>query len=360
MNFIKNSKGITLIALVITIIVLLILAGVSLNLVMGNQGILQQATKAVDKNKAGSIQEEIQLAIAEKTIEYYKNYSEISKTYNTESDYIKEELKGGITTSSGATIKADSAGNLTYTDSNGGTTTGNVDFATGNVTIAGTTTGGNDSTKDTLSSLGISNSNIGDYIDLGNNIVGTTATTDDWRILYVEGTNVYAILADYLPNASIPAGDNITKSGYSVWSTTDRTALLDNYILDISKWSSLANGISGATVAGGATGELLINSYNTKRKSNLIYNDTDEEVMLDNTETLYVPHTEEITEDGQSTSGYWLASPNGDEYDFWRVNCDGSVSTGGYGGVCDGLRPVVRLNSEILASKTGDVWKVVK
>ena len=34
---VRNSKGITLIALVITIIVLLILAGVSLSLVMGNE-----------------------------------------------------------------------------------------------------------------------------------------------------------------------------------------------------------------------------------------------------------------------------------------------------------------------------------
>ena len=72
MNFIKNSKGITLIALVITIIVLLILAGVSLNLVMGNQGILQQATKAVAKNDEAKIKEEVELAMAELQTQYYK------------------------------------------------------------------------------------------------------------------------------------------------------------------------------------------------------------------------------------------------------------------------------------------------
>ena len=35
-----NNKGITIVALVITIVVLLILAGVSINLVLGNNGII--------------------------------------------------------------------------------------------------------------------------------------------------------------------------------------------------------------------------------------------------------------------------------------------------------------------------------
>ena len=45
----KEEKGITLVALVITIVVLLILAGISLNLVMGNEGILIRSKEAVDK-----------------------------------------------------------------------------------------------------------------------------------------------------------------------------------------------------------------------------------------------------------------------------------------------------------------------
>ena len=42
----RNQKGITLIALVITIIVLLILAGVSLAMLTGQKGILTRATEA--------------------------------------------------------------------------------------------------------------------------------------------------------------------------------------------------------------------------------------------------------------------------------------------------------------------------
>ena len=50
---IKQEKGITLIALVITIVVLLILAGVSVNALFGNSGIIQKAQNAQNKmNKA--------------------------------------------------------------------------------------------------------------------------------------------------------------------------------------------------------------------------------------------------------------------------------------------------------------------
>ena len=54
----KNSKGITLIALVITIIVLLILAGVSIAMLTGQNGILTQAQNA--KNKTEEAKEEEQ------------------------------------------------------------------------------------------------------------------------------------------------------------------------------------------------------------------------------------------------------------------------------------------------------------
>lgn len=42
----KGQKGITLVALVITIIVLLILAGVTISLTLGNNGIFTTAQKA--------------------------------------------------------------------------------------------------------------------------------------------------------------------------------------------------------------------------------------------------------------------------------------------------------------------------
>ena len=50
MNYLKNT-GITLVALVVTIVVLLILAGVSINLVVGQNGLINRAKEAAQKTK---------------------------------------------------------------------------------------------------------------------------------------------------------------------------------------------------------------------------------------------------------------------------------------------------------------------
>ena len=50
----KKNKGITLVALVVTIVVLLILAGVSINLVLGNNGIISKAKDAETKSAEAS------------------------------------------------------------------------------------------------------------------------------------------------------------------------------------------------------------------------------------------------------------------------------------------------------------------
>ena len=45
----RRKNGITLIALVITIIILLILAGITLNIIMGEEGLLGRATRSSEK-----------------------------------------------------------------------------------------------------------------------------------------------------------------------------------------------------------------------------------------------------------------------------------------------------------------------
>ena len=56
-TIVKRNAGITLIALVITIIVLLILASVSIAMLTGENGILNQANKAKTETRAGAVQE---------------------------------------------------------------------------------------------------------------------------------------------------------------------------------------------------------------------------------------------------------------------------------------------------------------
>lgn len=61
---INDKKGITLIALVITIIVLLILAGVTIATLTGDNGLLQKAQTASEKNTEASALEKIQVEVA--------------------------------------------------------------------------------------------------------------------------------------------------------------------------------------------------------------------------------------------------------------------------------------------------------
>ena len=64
MERLKNKSGITLIALVITILVLLILAGVTINITLGENGLFNQTKLAAEKYKNTQNMEEEQLQIA--------------------------------------------------------------------------------------------------------------------------------------------------------------------------------------------------------------------------------------------------------------------------------------------------------
>ncbi len=60
----KNQKGITLVALVVTIIVLIILAGISINLLLGENGLITKAQEAKKQQKIAEIKEKISLELA--------------------------------------------------------------------------------------------------------------------------------------------------------------------------------------------------------------------------------------------------------------------------------------------------------
>lgn len=69
----KKNNGITLIALVITIIVLLILAGVALAMISGNGGILGKASTAKVENEIGTIKDKIAMDITTYLADYYED-----------------------------------------------------------------------------------------------------------------------------------------------------------------------------------------------------------------------------------------------------------------------------------------------
>ena len=95
MKNLKNQKGITLVALVVTIIVLLILAGVSLSLVAGSNGIMTKAVKASDRNDSGTGAEQAELMLAQLQADYYEEYYVNRKPEvmgQTQTQYIEAQI----------------------------------------------------------------------------------------------------------------------------------------------------------------------------------------------------------------------------------------------------------------------------
>lgn len=82
-GYYKNTKGITLIALVITIIVLLILAGITMSLVMGENGIIARAQEAGKNYTQAEEKENVDLAKLNNEVGEY-----ISKTTRGENEQI--------------------------------------------------------------------------------------------------------------------------------------------------------------------------------------------------------------------------------------------------------------------------------
>ena len=81
-----NKKGITLIALVVTVVVLIILAGVSINAVLGNNGIIKKANQAASVTKEAEVKEAINRTI----LEFY-----LTNDYETLEDFLKAKAEDG-------------------------------------------------------------------------------------------------------------------------------------------------------------------------------------------------------------------------------------------------------------------------
>ena len=82
----NNKKGITLIALVVTVVVLIILAGVSINAVLGDNGIIKKANQAASVTKEAEVKEAINRTI----LEFY-----LTNDYATLEDFLKAKAEDG-------------------------------------------------------------------------------------------------------------------------------------------------------------------------------------------------------------------------------------------------------------------------
>ena len=86
----RENKGITLVALVVTIIVLIILAGVSINMIVGDNGIITKAKETIEIQKIAELTEKLELEKAPVAIE---NKGEVTIT-----DYLEHLKEQGIIT----------------------------------------------------------------------------------------------------------------------------------------------------------------------------------------------------------------------------------------------------------------------
>ena len=81
----KREHGITLIALIITIIILLILSGIAINLVTRDNSVISKAIKASEKSTIETIKEEMSLALANWYADYYDEGVELEGRNTTTS-----------------------------------------------------------------------------------------------------------------------------------------------------------------------------------------------------------------------------------------------------------------------------------
>ena len=93
----KNKKGITLIALVVTIVVLLILAGVTVNLLLDENGIIVKSKDARREYGQAKTNEEIDLDSASSWIDEITNEPEVVEPKNIADWEYTEEEDGTIT-----------------------------------------------------------------------------------------------------------------------------------------------------------------------------------------------------------------------------------------------------------------------
>ena len=192
----KINKGITLIALVITIIVLLILAGVTIATLTGDNGILTKAQNSKEKNAQKTVEEQINLAVQASRIneglvinkeileqELTNNGIEITKSENdelpwtvkkdgyvytiSENGEIKEKEGIAITTGDIEILKGSTEGKKVSAQILSGET-GTIKWEhTGNITLSATE--GNEITVNVNS-----NANAGDTATITARIDGKT------------------------------------------------------------------------------------------------------------------------------------------------------------------------------------------
>lgn len=372
----KNStNGITLIALVITIIVLLILAGVSITMLTGDNGILTQASTAKKEMIVAEQKEQITLA-------YIRAKAKNIDKQVLSADLNEEFLANGI---KNVQISGANPIIITFDDTNLYTldTDGKINLVTGNA-------------KEILDNASTSYGAVVTNYDID----GSTGV--NWKIFNSDGINIYLIADDYINYEVIPnskennklnQSDSYPNSAYFTNVLNDYNGSRDiannnpaykwlneyyekqyisennnmkavAYMLDLNIWNKFREDTALYSI-GGPTLEMLFSSYNNKYKMNyefqatsnigyFIRKNSNEEWtgrisgLFGTTDELYTINNK------NNALSYWIASPSNyssNEYDLGNfllsTYYSGSVTYSFYNAKDIGFRPVVCLKNNI-------------
>ncbi len=183
MNKLKNKKGITLIALVVTVVVLIILAGVSINAVIGDDGIIKKAQESANLTKESEAKEIINRTVLE---------FGLTGGYDTLEDFLKTKVPNkidSVTNNGDGTLNVSKNGYTVTVEnkkksSNGTSSGGNTGENTGGetqkpeITVSGIKVVADSQGAGTA--LGEESTYLGNtlYITFSHSITGGTTTVD--------------------------------------------------------------------------------------------------------------------------------------------------------------------------------------
>ena len=362
-NTFKSSKGITLVALVITIIILLILAGISIS-ALTNTGIFGKAKDAKQKSDEAALDQNTKLDEYE---------SEINA-------YLPGQNNGGGGQGSG--INANTIASATDTEK-----ANNYYGKSVNYTSANGVTGWKIFYADTNNIYLIADDYVDPTILPASTKASGESTTNKPNIKgdsYPKAAYFTNILNDYSTGSARITTDTIKKLNKSFFIDKQYTGVENStvnlnmkavaYMLDTTAWSIFKDKNGKADyVIGGPTIEMLMKSYS--QKHNVQYkaeavNDTGHEGykiskdnganwdtyysgMLSTSDSLYVLPS------SKGADAMWVASPSACyATSVVRVYCDGSVSYGGYDYYDHGFRLLVCLKSNVQLQESGDGFSI--
>ena len=375
MKRLKEQKGITLVALVITIIVLLILAGVALNLVLGEDGITNRAVNAGKTQNIAGAKEKLELDVANYGAEFYQaKYVNNDTNATSIQEYIMSKFAGRYSPeTSGAyedtfILSVDTEHNkLTLTSNINSDNSTNVTATIGDdgkvswsaIDYADSTSGGGSTTGVNITKVGdgsVASATAGEEVTIGTEhfyVIANDSTTLTLLAKYNLATTPNSTTgkyeqqnANYETTACAFSSTNYWLDTWNSKSTTAEKRLNLNIEPTIPTEGDNAQSVSNNAILRareygrnlGVTGRLLTYDEANTLKSTM-------------STIIYGKYTgdEKVGTDGWLL--YWLGSASGNSSAFvWYVSGDNSglISNSCSGSSSTGVRPVLEvLKSQI-------------